>query len=74
MNRHPMSCNELVELATAHLDKARAGVNHHLVHCRGCVNYLEQLRITVHIVGRVGAESLNAAYRNRLLDAFHAVH
>jgi len=79
MNRHPMSCNELVELATAHLDGAlhprtRAGINHHLLHCRGCVNYLEQLRITVHIVGRVGAESLNAAYRNRLLDAFHAVH
>ena len=78
MNRHAMSCSELVELATAHLDGAlqartRAVVNHHLLHCRGCMNYLEQLRITVRVVGRISAEPLNAAYRNRLLDAFHAV-
>ena len=82
MNRHAMSCSELVELAvelaTAHLDGAlqartRAVVNHHLLHCRGCMNYLEQLRITVHVVGRMSVEPLNAAYRNRLLDAFHAV-
>ena len=78
MNRHAMTCSELVELATAHLDGAlqapsRAVVNHHLLHCRGCTNYLEQLRITMHVAGRIGAEPLNAAYRNRLLDAFHAV-
>lgn len=78
MNRHVMTCSELVELATAHLDgalhaRSRALVNRHLLHCRGCMNYLEQLRITMHVVGRIGAEPLNAAYRNRLLDAFHAV-
>jgi|SRR5271168_5175200 len=61
-----MTCNELVELATTHLDGAlhperRAAINHHLLHCRCCVNYLEQWRITVHTVGRLGAESLNAA-------------
>jgi predicted anti-sigma-YlaC factor YlaD len=78
MNRHAMICSEMVELATARLDEAlharmRAVVDYHLLHCRGCRNYLEQLRITVHVVGRIGAEPLDAAYRNRLLDAFSAV-
>ena len=73
-----MTCNELVELATAHLDGAlhpetRAAINHRLLHCRCCVNYLEQLRITVHTVGSLGAESLNGALPQPLARRVHAV-
>jgi anti-sigma factor RsiW len=71
----PMDCNELVELVTAYLDGAldadtRARFEAHLDGCDGCENYLQQFRQTVRMVGKIGDDELDPAFRQRLLDAF----
>lgn len=70
-----MDCNELVELVTAYLDGAldldtRARFDIHLAECDGCDNYLQQLRTTVHTLGKVHNDELDPAFRDRLLGAF----
>lgn len=70
-----MDCNELVELVTAYLDGAldldtRARFDIHLAECDGCDNYLQQLRTTVHTLGKVDSDELDPAFRDRLLGAF----
>jgi anti-sigma factor RsiW len=70
-----MDCNELVELVTAYLDGSldtdeRARFDMHLVECDGCENYLKQFRATVDTIGRVDKETIDPAFRDRLLDAF----
>ena len=69
-----LTCSEIVELVTAYLDDAldsadRERFEEHLVFCDGCDNYLEQMRQTVRLAGRVEGE-LPAAVEERLLEAF----
>ncbi len=73
-----LACAELVELVTAYLDgsldaETRARFDTHLLDCEGCENYLQQFRTTVatlNRVDRIGAEELDPAFRDKLLDAF----
>lgn len=70
-----MTCKELVELVTAYLEDAldadtRARFDHHLTKCDGCRNYLEQFRVTIRTVGKIGEEDLGPVFRGRLLNAF----
>ena len=73
-----LACAELVELVTAYLDgsldaETRARFDTHLLDCEGCENYLQQFRTTVttlHRVDRIGADELDPAFRDKLLDAF----
>jgi anti-sigma factor RsiW len=53
-----MTCQELVELVTEYLEGALpegdgARFETHLATCVHCVNYLEQVRITVRVVGHL---------------------
>jgi len=70
-----MSCKELVELVTDYLEEAlpreeRLQFEQHLSLCHGCVNYVEQMRLTVKTVGALHEESLPPEARSALLDAF----
>ena len=70
-----MDCNELVELVTAYLDGSlgpdtRARFDVHLLECDGCANYLQQFRATVDALGRIGEDTLDPSFRDRLLNAF----
>lgn len=70
-----MDCHVLVELVTAYLDGVldlgtRARFDVHLTECDGCDNYLQQLRSTVDTLGKVRADELDPAFRDRLLTAF----
>lgn len=70
-----MDCNELVELVTAYLDgsletEVRARFDMHLLECDGCENYLQQFRATVDTLGKIDHQSLDPAFRDRLLNAF----
>ncbi len=70
-----MTCRELVELVTAYLEgvlsKAeQAAFEEHLALCKGCEDYVAQLRQTIALVGQLGEESLSEAARRRLLAAF----
>ncbi len=72
---HELSCQELVELVTDYLENAlppaeRVRFEEHLIACPGCQTYLEQMRQTIDVLGRVTEESLEPAARHKLLDLF----
>ena len=69
-----LACQEVVELVTAYLDDAlepadRERFEEHIVFCDGCDNYLEQMRTTVRVTGRV-EQRLPAGLEAQLLEAF----
>jgi anti-sigma factor RsiW len=70
-----LSCVEVVELVTAYLDDALTGADRermeeHLVFCDGCSTYLEQIRQTVALTGRLRPEDIPPALQESLLAAF----
>lgn len=70
-----MDCNELVELVTAYLDgsldaDARSRFDVHLLECDGCANYLQQFRATVDTLGKIDKDTIDPAFRDRLLNTF----
>jgi hypothetical protein len=70
-----LRCMALVELVTGYLDgeldaQTRARVDQHLRRCAGCVQSVEQMRVTACTVGKIRDEQLDPAFRDRLLDAF----
>jgi anti-sigma factor RsiW len=74
---HPseITCAELVELVTAYLEGAlpaedRLRFEQHLVMCEGCVTYLDQMRETIRLAGRLGEKHLDDGARDALLHAF----
>jgi anti-sigma factor RsiW len=69
-----LTCREIVELVTAYLEDAlhpadRERFEEHLVFCDGCDNYLEQMRQTVRLSGRIEAD-IPSELEERLLDSF----
>ena len=74
-----MSCQELVELVTAYLEHAltpddSARFEAHLADCGTCRVYLEQMRETIRLVGRVSPEDLSPEAERELLAAFRSWH
>ena len=72
-----LSCRELVALLTDYLDDAlpapaRARVEAHLATCPDCATYLEQLRTTIAVVGRLHEEDVPEPVLGELLQAFRA--
>jgi len=70
-----MTCRELVELVTEYLEAQLAPADRerfeaHLQECEGCATYLEQFRLTIAAVGRLGEEDVEPAAADALLVAF----
>jgi anti-sigma factor RsiW len=70
-----LSCRELVEIVTEYLEgtlptNERARVDAHLANCPGCSTYIEQMRETVRLTGRLREEDVRPAAREALLQAF----
>jgi anti-sigma factor RsiW len=70
-----LTCAELVELVTDYLEGAlpeqdRVRFEEHVVVCRACASYLDQMRITVALTGRLSADDLAAEVQETLLAAF----
>jgi anti-sigma factor RsiW len=75
MSTAELTCKELVEIVTDYLEDRlppaeRQRFEQHLVGCEGCANYLDQMRQTIRLVGRLSEESISAPNRERLLRAF----
>jgi anti-sigma factor RsiW len=71
----PISCQDVVELVTDYLEGAMspedvARFEHHLSLCEGCVFYVEQIRMTIAAVGRIGEEDVPPDVRDDLVAAF----
>ena len=70
-----MTCQELVELVTEYLEDAlqseqRERFEAHLAVCPGCVEYVQQIRVTIKATGAVTEDSLEPQVRDTLLAAF----
>jgi hypothetical protein len=70
-----ISCQEVVELVTDYLEGAMppaevARFEHHLSLCDGCVFYVEQIRMTIDAMGRIGEEDVPPEIRESLVEAF----
>ena len=70
-----LSCQELVELVTDYLEGAlseaeRGRFEEHLRPCEGCRVYVEQMRQTIEVVGRLSVDVLTPEAERDLLEAF----
>jgi anti-sigma factor RsiW len=74
-----LSCQELVELVTDYVEGAlsqdeHARVDRHLETCQGCQTYVEQMRQTIELTGRLTVDDVSPEAELALLDAFRAWH
>lgn len=70
-----ISCAEIVELVTDYFEGALpaetvARLDLHLADCEGCAAYLDQMRTSVELTGRLRAEELDPETRAALVEAF----
>lgn len=70
-----LSCQELVELVTDYLEgaldeHASYRFEQHLARCPGCETYLNQMRETASILGRIPVGTLSEEMQASLLAAF----
>ncbi len=70
-----MNCQELVELVTDYFEDRlptgeRRRFDEHLAECEFCRIYLDQMRETIRLTGRLGEESIAPETRDRLVEAF----
>ena len=70
-----LTCRKLVELVTEYLEGAltptdTARFEAHISKCEGCSAYLDQMRKTVQLAGRLKEQDIEPAARERLLAAF----
>ena len=70
-----ISCIELVELVTDYLEdamgpEARAQFEEHVATCNGCAAYVDQLRETIRLVGRLTLYDLPLDFEEHLLTEY----
>jgi len=70
-----LTCIELVELVTDYLEgnldaDERARVERHLAGCDACTAYIDQMRVTIAVVGRVDVDDIPDAMKVELMHAF----
>jgi anti-sigma factor RsiW len=72
-----MKCRQMVELMTDYLEGAlsardRARFEEHIAGCDGCRAYLEQMRTTMLLTGRLPDEPIPEHLQDELLRAFRS--
>jgi anti-sigma factor RsiW len=70
-----MNCRQVVELMTDYIEGTlapaeRARFEDHIAGCDGCTAYLEQMRITRRIVGKLADVPMPQSVERELLAAF----
>jgi anti-sigma factor RsiW len=70
-----LACQELVEIINAYLDGAlpegeRERFEAHLEICEGCRRYLDQMRTTILVMGRLNEKDLDPSAKDRLVQLF----
>ncbi|HVY09750.1 MAG TPA: anti-sigma factor [Mycobacteriales bacterium] len=74
-SRRSLVCRQAVALMTDYLDGAlksaqRRRLEAHLAECPHCEDYLEQLRRTIELTGRVDADQLEPAMVDELVGIY----
>ena len=75
MRSQELACQEFVELVTGYLEGTlppaeRVRFEQHLTVCDGCTTFLEQVRQTIRLLGRLTEESIPVEGKEKLLAAF----
>jgi predicted anti-sigma-YlaC factor YlaD len=75
MEREYLTCREMVELVTEYIEgtmplRLRAIFEAHLSVCPGCTAYLDQMRQTIRVLGKLTEEAIAPQVRDELLKAF----
>jgi len=70
-----LTCKELVELVTDYLEDAlpppdRDRFEAHLQTCTGCTRYLDQMRRTIRVMGKLTEASIEPEAQQNLLQIF----
>ena len=70
-----MNCRQVVELMTDYIEGTlapaeRARFEEHIAGCDGCTAYLDQMRITRRIVGRLADVPIPQSVERELVEAF----
>jgi anti-sigma factor RsiW len=70
-----LTCRELVELVTDYLEGAvdpgdRVRFETHIAGCANCTAYVEQMRITLALMGDLDPGAMEPDTERELLDAF----
>jgi anti-sigma factor RsiW len=73
--RNELVCQEMVELITDYLEGAlsrsqRRRFDAHLAGCEHCTEYLEQMRATIRLTGRLSAEDLTPEMQEEFADLY----
>ena len=71
------TCQELAELITDYLEGVLPAAQHalfdlHIAGCRDCTLYVEQMRATIAVTGRIGAGDVPVQVQTELLAAYRA--
>jgi anti-sigma factor RsiW len=78
--RTEVVCQQWVELVTAYLEGAlprrtRKAIDRHLAECPHCQEYLEQMRLTIHITGALQvSDDVPDDVLDALMAAFRDLH
>ncbi len=77
MSTAALNCQDLVEIVTDYLEGAlsdadRRRFEKHVGECDGCASYVDQIRTTIEIAGRVTVDDLTPETRDGLLAAFRS--
>jgi Putative zinc-finger len=72
---HGYTCKEIVDLATEYVEGAMTAAQMtqfelHLNFCEGCVAFVEQIRATAAMAGRLSEEQIPEETKVKLLQAF----
>jgi anti-sigma factor RsiW len=73
-----LACQELVEIITDYLEgtlpeRDRTRFDEHLMTCPGCREYVDEMRTTLRLAGRLTVESISPGARDQLLRAFRGM-
>lgn len=75
LNPEDLSCAEMVELVNDYIEGVLspdmcARFEAHLGTCDGCTNYLDQMRKTIQLTGRISEDEIEPQARETFLDLF----
>jgi anti-sigma factor RsiW len=73
--RNDLACRQIVELVTAYLDGSlsrsqRRRFEAHLADCPHCTEYLEQMRTTIRLTGRIRDDDLSPEMEDDLREVY----
>lgn len=77
LRRRDLVCQEAVELVTDYIGGSLSRASQrrfetHLIACPACTEYLEQMRVTIELAGRLDSEELTPEMRRNFIALYRS--